>query len=113
MNAGAGSNTQVQPQRSHSLADERLTRLAARRAFVEMKQVFIRAASDVDGLVGELLQQRVRAANDPMALWRLRTVLMAALPSHHERTPLHRLELHRQLDSIVPADTSGTAVVPL
>ena len=95
------------------LADEHLTRMAARRAFVEMKQVFMRAAADVDGTVGDLLRQRVRAANEPMELYRLRAVLSASLPSQHERTPLHRLELHRQLDSLFPHDNTSTAVAPL
>lgn len=93
--------------------DEHLARVAARRAFVEMKQVFIRAAADVGGTVGELLQRRVRAANEPMELYRLRAVLIASLPSQHERTPLHRLELHRQLDSIFPQDNKSTTVMPL
>lgn len=96
-----------------SPADEQIARVAARRAFVEMKQVFMRAAADVDGTVGELLQRRVRAANEPLELYRLRAVLIAALPSQHERTPLHRLELHRQLDSIFPHDNKSTTVVPL
>ena len=35
----------------HGMPDDRLARMAARRAFVEMKQVFMRAAADVDGTV--------------------------------------------------------------
>jgi hypothetical protein len=98
---------------SHGLDAQRLARIAARRAFVEMKQAFMRAAADVDGPVGELLQRKTRLAAEPTDLWRLRAALLASLPSHHQRTPLHRLELHRQLDSLFPVDASDTAVVAL
>lgn len=93
--------------------DERLARVAARRAFVEMKHAFMRAAADIDGSVGELLQHKVRRASEAVELWRLRAVLLASLAPDHERTPLHRWELHRQLDSVFPDSGAGTAVMPL
>lgn len=46
--------------------------MAARRAFVEMKQVFMRVAADVEGSVGETQQYRARTANEPVELWRIR-----------------------------------------
>src|SRR5204862_7931258 len=83
---------------SFGLPDERLARVAARRAFVEMKHAFMRAAADIDGVIGAMLQRKVRNATEAADLWRLRAVLLASLSSTHERTALHRWELHRQLD---------------
>lgn len=97
----------------HGLPEDRLARMAARRAFVDMKQVFMRAAADVEGTVGDMLRQRVRNANEPVELWRLRAVLLASLPRTHERTLTHRIELHRQLDSLFPFNECDTEVVPL
>ncbi|MBW8830100.1 MAG: hypothetical protein JF606_11800 [Burkholderiales bacterium] len=96
----------------HGMPDDRLARMAARRAFVEMKQVFMRAAADVKGSVGEMLQYRVRTANEPVELWRIRAVILASLPSHHERSLIHRIELHRQLDSL-PFNACDTEVMPM
>ena len=98
---------------SFGLPDERLARVAARRAFVEMKHAFMRAAADIDGTVGEMLQRKVRCATEAVDLWRLRAVLLASLASAHERTPLHRWELHRQLDSVFPERGAATCAVPL
>jgi hypothetical protein len=97
----------------YGMPDDRLARMAARRAFVEMKQVFIRAAADVEGAVGQMLQQRVRIANEPVELWRVRAVLLASLPAHHQRTLAHRIELHRQLDSLFPFNACATEAAPL
>jgi hypothetical protein len=95
------------------LPGDRLALMAARRAFVEMKQVFMRAAADVDGSVGEMLKQRVRSANQPVELWRIRAVLLASLPAGHERALIHRIELHRQLDSLFPFNACATVPMPL
>ena len=98
---------------SFGLPDERLARVAARRAFVEMKHAFMRATADIDGRVGEMLQRKVRSATEAVELWRLRAVILASLASNHDRTPLHRWELHRQLDSVFPERGTDTGFVPL
>jgi hypothetical protein len=88
------------PHTAFNLPDERIARIAARRAFVELKLCFMRAAADVDGSLGVRLQQQVRRASEPVQLWQLRAAVLAALLDRHERTPIHRIELRRQLDSI-------------
>lgn len=103
---------QIAATHGFGMPDDRLARMAARRAFVEMKQVFIRAAADVTGDVGEMLQQRVRTANEPVELWRLRAVLLASLPVNHQRSLTHRIELHRQLDSLYPFNDCATEPLP-
>ena len=95
------------------LPAERLARVAARRAFVELKHTFMRAVADIDGSTGELLQRRVRQAGEAIELWRIGALVLASLPSHDERAACHRIELHRQLDSVFPDNTRDTAVVPL
>ncbi|HJV95023.1 MAG TPA: hypothetical protein VJ608_03255 [Albitalea sp.] len=98
---------------SFGLPDDRLARVAARRAFVEMKQAFMRASADIAGPTGEMLQRKVRAATEAMELWRLRSAVMDSLAEAHERTPSHRLELRRQLDSLFPEGGSDTSFAPL
>ena len=95
------------------LPEDRLARIAARRAFVELKTSFMRAASDAGGPSGELLRRKVRDADEALQLWRLRVALLAALPSGHERTAQHRSELLRQLDSVFPDSGPETGFVPL
>ena len=79
---------------------ERLARIAARRAFVEMKQSYMSAVLDITGSTAELLQYKVRKAGEPWELWSLRAVILASLPADHERTNRHRLKLEREFDSI-------------
>jgi hypothetical protein len=82
------------------LPQERLARIAARRAFVEMKQSYMSAVSDIASTTGGLLQNKVRKASEPWELWSLRAVILASLASDHERTRSHRMKLEREFDSI-------------
>lgn len=91
-----------------NLPDERVTRIAARRAFVDLKLCFMRAAAAVDGPLGVRLQRLVRHAAEPVQLWRLRAAVLAALHTSDDRSHSHRVELRRQLDSIF-ADSSYDA----
>ena len=47
------------------MPDERLARLAARRAFVDLKISFMRATADIQGHTGQLLQRKVAAHVKP------------------------------------------------
>ena len=82
------------------LPQERLARIAARRDFVEMKQSYMNAASDIASVTGGLLQHKVRMASEPWELWSLRAVILASLTDDHERTVSHRMKLEREFDSI-------------
>lgn len=84
------------------LPQDREARLAARRAFVQMKLLFLRATATLEDRKGEWLRGQVRRAGDPIDLWLLRGPVLRAL-SHDE--PGHRAlraELYRSLDSIFP-----------
>ena len=61
------------------LPQDRATRIAARRAFVEMKQLFQRAAGNLSGHKGMWLGRHIRAADDADDLAQLREPLVAAL----------------------------------
>lgn len=91
----------IKPVGLHAgLLQERLARIAARRAFVEMKQSYMSAASDIASATAALLQHKVRRASEPWELWSLRAVILASLPADHERTVRHRMKLEREFDSI-------------
>ena len=79
---------------------ERLARVAARRAFVEMKQSYMDAVSDIDSGAAELLRHKVRKASESWELWSLRAVILASLRVDHERTLGHRMKLERDFDII-------------
>ena len=95
------------------LPEDRLARIAARRAFVELKSSFISAASEVCGPTAELLRRKVRAADQALQLWGLRLALLAALPADEERSAHQRQALLRQLDSVFPDSGPETGFVPL
>jgi len=83
------------------LPADRSARIAARRAFVEMKLLFLRAVENLDHRKGAWLRAQVRSAEDPVDLWLLRGPLLAAL-REDDRTRSLRGELYRNLDSTFP-----------
>jgi hypothetical protein len=95
------------------LPEDRQARIAARRAFVELKSTFINAATVACGPTAELLRRKVRAADEALQLWRLRVALLAALPADDDRSARHRQNLLRQLDSVFPDSGPETGFVPL
>lgn len=94
------------------MPEDRLARMAARRAFVEMKTCFMRAAADIEGSTGALLQRQVRLAGEVIELWRLRHAVLSALPQS-QASEMHRQELMQQIDSAFPEGEGNTAFVPL
>jgi len=93
-----------------TMSDERLARVAARKAFVEMKISFMRAAALVRNAEGPLLQRKVRSATEVTELWRLRDALFDNLPEQDPTAVAQRAELQYHLDSAFP---TGTASITL
>lgn len=94
---------------STGMPQDRRARLAARRAFVELKQDFMVATAGLPGHRGEWLRQRVRRAEDPYNLWQLRGSLFAALGGNDPDTCSIRHALKTGLDTLfTEADASVT-----
>jgi hypothetical protein len=85
-----------------ALPPSRDDRLETRRAFVEMKQLFMRAVEDLAHRKGAWLRAQVRAAEDPVDLWLLRGPLLSALREDDLATRTMRAALYRSLDHTFP-----------
>jgi hypothetical protein len=72
------------------MPQERLARIAARRAFVEMKVGFMDAIAHLDDRHGRWLQHQVRHAQEPVDLWLLRGAAYRALQDEARCLALHR-----------------------
>lgn len=84
------------------LPNDRASRTAARRAFVELKQVFIAAVEFLPGEQGQWLRQMVRTAEDPSELWLLRAPVLSALSQRDEAARVWRQRLRRSLVALFP-----------
>ena len=91
-----------------SLPADRSARLAARRAFVELKLSFLDALADVPDAAWLRLQ--VQKAEEAVDLWLLRAPVFAALAGASQRP--RRQALRRGLDSIFPDLDLESAFVP-
>ena len=89
-------------QETHGLPDAREMRIANRRAFVEMKQLFMRAVENLAHRKGAWLRSQVRGAEDPIDLWLLRGPLLATLREDEVATRKMRAELYKSLDNTFP-----------
>lgn len=84
------------------LPGDRGARVAARRAFVELKGLFMRAVAPLQDRKGQWLQEKVRLATDPMDLWLLRGPVLAAQHGDGPQARALRAELYRGIDSVFP-----------
>jgi hypothetical protein len=88
---------------------DRMARLAARKAFVELKLSFMDAVSLIEGRDGQWLHQQVRHAEEPVDLWLLRGPLFDALRGADPERRVARLRLRRSLDSLFPDSQPSTS----
>jgi hypothetical protein len=79
---------------------DRSARLAARQAFVDLKQTFLHALPQAAEL--DWLRAQVRAAEEPVDLWLLRAPMFAALTGSAPEQRERRIQLRRGLDSVFP-----------
>ncbi len=92
------------------LPETRSARIESRRAFVEMKQLFMRAVENLEHRKGAWLRSQVRGAEDPIDLWLLRGPLLATLREDDIATRTMRAALYRTLDRTFP-ETFGSAEI--
>lgn len=84
------------------LPNDRLARIAARRAFVDLKQDFIHAVAALEDDRGLWLRDQVRKAEEPEDLLMLRGHVFASLSGHDAGRTERRRMLRRSLDSLFP-----------
>jgi len=98
------------PDGMAGIPDTRSARIETRRAFVEMKQLFMRAVENLAHRKGAWLRAQVRAAEDPIDLWLLRGPLLATLREDDVATRTMRAALYRTLDRTFP-EAFGSAEI--
>ncbi|MBN8493461.1 MAG: hypothetical protein J0M00_18790 [Burkholderiales bacterium] len=93
------------------LPDDRQARMAARRAFVNLKQTYIAAVADLPGPRADWLRYQIRHAAEPADLWLLRAAVFDALPAQQHREA--RDTLQRGIDSVFPSTSPSSGFAPL
>ncbi|MDE1928446.1 MAG: hypothetical protein KGL18_13955 [Burkholderiales bacterium] len=79
---------------------DRGARVAARKAFVDLKVSFLCALQDLR--CDDWLVDQVRGAEQPVDLWLLRAPVFEALDGCRPEVRRRRLEIRRGLDSMFP-----------
>ncbi|MDP1533088.1 MAG: hypothetical protein Q8N44_17375 [Rubrivivax sp.] len=82
------------------LPHDRMARLAARQAFVELKRDFMDAVAKLPPPSGDWLRQQVRGAEEPTDLWLLRGPVFGALAGICPVKRSQRQLLRRGLDAL-------------
>lgn len=93
------------------LPDDRQARLAARRAFVNLKLSYLAVVETLPGPRGDWLRFQIRHAAEPADLWLLRSAVFDALPGHAHRA--ERDSLQRGIDSMFPRSGACSGFAPL
>jgi hypothetical protein len=93
------------------MPEDRQARIAARRAFINLKQTYLLAIEALPGLRAEWLRFQVRHAADPGELWLLRCAVFEALPS--QAYPTERDALQHGIESVFPKSHSTIGPAPL
>jgi hypothetical protein len=91
------------------LPHDRLARLAARQAFVDLKRDFLQAVDRIGDPRSGWLRAQVRAAETPEDLLMLRGPVFECLAGSDEPHRSERHALRRSLDSVFPDSAPRTA----
>ncbi len=93
------------------MPQDRQARIAARRAFVNLKQTYLLAIEALPGPRADWLRFQIRHAEDPADLWLLRAAVFDALPSRVYRS--ERDTLQRGIESLFPRQSPSSGFAPL
>ena len=93
------------------LPHDRAARMAARRAFVLLKDSFQHAVSDLGGSSGDWLRHQVRAAEEPTDLWLLRAPVYAALAGNGLEVRQRRAALRSGLQKLFPDSEPASSFI--
>jgi hypothetical protein len=92
------------------LPDDRQARIAARRAFVNLKLTYLAAVQSLPGPRADWLRFQIRHAAEPGDLWLLRAAVFDALPGQQHRA--ERDTLQRGIDSVFPSSRFNSGFAP-
>ena len=92
--------TQAGSQAHIGMPGDRNARLAARRAFVDLKLTFMQALADLQEPRFDWLRNQVRGTEEPVDLWLLRAPVFAALSQPEPEFRRRRQLVRRALDSV-------------
>jgi hypothetical protein len=93
------------------MPDDRQARIAARRAFVNLKQTYLLAIETLPGPRAEWLRFQIRHAAEPADLWLLRAAVFEALPRQDYRD--ERETLQRGIETVFPSSHAHSGFAPL
>lgn len=93
------------------MPEDRLARIAARRAFVNLKQTYLAAVERLPGPRAAWLRFQIRHAAEPADLWLLRAAVFEALPRHDYGS--ERDSLQRGIESLFPRSHRHSGFAPL
>ena len=93
------------------MPDERLARIAARRAFVNLKQTYLTVVETLPGPRAEWLRFQIRHAAEPSDLWLLRAAVFDALP--RQDYGAERDTLQRGIEAMFPRSRAHSGFAPL
>jgi hypothetical protein len=91
---------------------ERRARIAARRAFVRVKQRAVDVTATIPGALGELLRRKVRKTDDMAELAELREVILALMPDESMADRTARLMLQREFERAFGDSTLPPSALP-
>jgi len=95
------------------LPGDRTARIAARRAFVELKQTYLLALAEASDDEAGWLRNQVRSAEQPVDLWLLRAPVFAVLSGTDPDRRRRRQMLRRGLDSMFMDTQPASSFVTL
>jgi hypothetical protein len=93
------------------MPQDRQARMAARRAFVNLKQTYLLAVEALPGPRADWLRFQIRHAEEPADLWLLRAAVFDALPGQNHRN--QRDTLQRGIESLFPRQSPSSGFTPL
>jgi hypothetical protein len=111
MNSGPRHHLQRSALSGVGMPDDRQARIAARRAFVNLKQTYLLAIEALPGPRAEWLRFQIRHAAEPADLWLLRAAVFDALPRPDYRS--ERETLQRGIETVFPSSHASSGFAPL
>ncbi len=111
MNSGPRHRLARNVLHSAGMPDDRQARLAARRAFVKLKQTYLLAIEALPGPRAQWLRFQIRHAAEPADLWFLRAAVFDALPRQGYRS--ERETLQRGIETVFPSSHAQGGFAPL